>query len=85
VTGSMADQLSLLDAYDGYCRAARLAKWLNSKPGWDNEDARYLRLIHVALRCGYVPNTKEICRDWAAKRVETIRRTFPNHVKEREA
>lgn len=80
MTGSLTDQLALIDAFNGHQRAERLAKLLNSEAGWDNENARYLVLVRAAMRCGYRPNLTEICRDWAARRVETIRRVFPNNV-----
>lgn len=80
--GSLADQLALVDAWGGYLRAERLAKLLATKEGWDNENARYLVLVRAAMRCGYKPNLTEICRDWAERRVELIRRTFPNNMEE---
>lgn len=78
--GSMADQLSLIDAYDGFCRAERLASGLRVMPAYDAADRRFLVLTHYAVLCGW--DTRGKLTDWAAKRVELIRRTFPNHVKE---
>ena len=79
MTGSVADQLSLIDALDGYLRAERLATLLGIMEAQKNADARHHVLTHYALRCGYRPRDGYVA-DWSAKRVETIRRTFPNHV-----
>lgn len=80
--GSMADQLSLLDALDGYLRAERLATLLEIMEAQKNADARHHVLTHYALRCGYRAREHGTVIEFAAKRVETIRRTFPNHIKE---
>lgn len=80
MTACTATYAALRQALHDWERAEKLARWLNTRPAYDNEDHRHNILTAWAYQLGYRGETT--AKDFAREALARFDRCFPQHAAE---